>query len=216
MNEEIRYLAFGDSLTVGYGAPQGQGFVPLYAKALEEAVGRKVAVCNVGVNGATTQNLLDSLRTDPELRSRVKRSDLITITAGGNDLLQAALPFVYEGDDGILRSALQAYETNYRCILEGIREANEGRDNGALIVLVGLYNPLPVMAEAAEWVRRFNDYLHRLECPGVQIVDVYDAFVGRERELLYSDHIHPNAQGYAAIAEQIALSVPKQVFEMTV
>ncbi|KIL40210.1 hypothetical protein SD70_15475 [Gordoniibacillus kamchatkensis] len=213
MKEALRYLAFGDSLTVGYGAPPGQGFVPLYAKSLETATGREVAVVNAGVNGATTQNLLDSLRTDPELRERVERSDLITITAGGNDLIQAALPFVYEGDAAILRSALQAYETNYRGIVDAIRGARAEGSSSALLVLIGLYNPLPVMAEAAEWVRRFNEYLQKLAAADVQVVDVYDAFVGRERELLYSDHIHPNARGYAAIAEQITRSVPNRLYE---
>jgi lysophospholipase L1-like esterase len=216
MKEAIRYLAFGDSLTVGYGSAPGQGFVPLYAKALEETVGREVQSCNAGVNGATTQHLLDMLRTDPILRERVRESELITITAGGNDLIQAALPFVYEGDFGILQSALQAYENNYRCILETIRDTKEGHSGGSLIVLVGLYNPLPLMPEAAEWVRRFNEYLRKPAMPGVHIVDVYDAFAGRERELLHSDHIHPNARGYAAIAEQIVRSVPNRVYEMMV
>jgi lysophospholipase L1-like esterase len=216
MKEAIRYLAFGDSLTVGYGATPGQGFVPLYAKALEEGVGREVRLRNAGVNGATTQHLLDLLRTDPALREHVRESELITITAGGNDLIQAALPFVYEGDSGILQSALQAYENNYRGILEAIRDVKAGRSGNSLIVLVGLYNPLPLMAEAGEWVRRFNEYLRKPAGPDVHVVDVYDAFAGREREFLYSDHIHPNEQGYAEIAEQIVRSVPNRIYEMMV
>jgi lysophospholipase L1-like esterase len=212
MREAIRYLAFGDSLTVGYGAAPGLGFVPLYASSLSAAVGRDVQPNNVGVNGATTQNLLDSLRTDPGIRAGVKDADIITITAGGNDLLQAALPFVYEGDDNILKSALQAYEANYRGILETIREI-KGDDTDLLIILVGLYNPLPLMTEASVWVRKFNDFLRQLAGSAVRVVDVYDVFIGRERELLYSDHIHPNAKGYAVIAGQIIGSVDVKLYQ---
>lgn len=213
MKESIRYLAFGDSLTVGYGAAPGLGFVPLYANALSAAVGRNVLTDNAGVNGATTQNLLDTLRTDPNIRESVKNADLITITAGGNDLIQAALPFVYEGDADILKSALQAYETNYRLILETIREIKGNTSDPALILLIGLYNPLPLMEEAAVWVRKFNEFLRKLAGKKVRVVNVFDAFVGRERELLYSDHIHPNAKGYAIIAEQIKRSVPVKLVQ---
>lgn len=216
MKEAIRYLAFGDSLTVGYGAAPGLGFVPQYAKSLSASVGRDVQPNNVGVNGATTQNLLDSLLTEPDIRAGVKAADMITITAGGNDLIQAALPFVYEGDANILNSALQAYEANYRRMLETIRDIKGKAAERNLIILVGLYNPLPLMAEAGVWVRKFNDYLRQLTSSSVRVVDVYDAFVGRERELLYSDHIHPNAKGYAVIAKQIISSVPVKFYQSIV
>lgn len=212
MKEAIRYLAFGDSLTVGYGAAPGLGFVPLYARALGAAVGREVSISNTGMNGATTHNLLENMRTDPDIHAHIRNADIMSITAGGNDLIQAALPFVFEGDANILKSALQSYEANYRFMLETIRDIEGSGDNPMPIILVGLYNPLPLMKEASVWVRKFNEYLHNLSGPNVCVVDVYDMFLGRERELLYSDHIHPNARGYAVMAEQIAQSVPVHAY----
>ncbi|MFC0214427.1 GDSL-type esterase/lipase family protein [Paenibacillus chartarius] len=212
MKEAIRYLAFGDSLTVGYGASPGFGFVPQYAKALADELGCEVLPKNAGVNGLTTQYLLDSLRTDPELRAGIREADLITITAGGNDLIQAALPYVYEGDANILLAALQGYQTNYREMLQLIRDMKGDAWDRSAVVLVGLFNPLPLMAEAAVWVRKFNEFLRELACGNVFVVDIYDAFVGKERELLYSDHIHPNAKGYAVMADHIVRSVPAQLY----
>ena len=53
--ESIRYLALGDSYTIGTGLEQeGQNFPSLLATRLTEATGIDVAVVNLGVNGYTT------------------------------------------------------------------------------------------------------------------------------------------------------------------
>jgi len=57
--ESIRYLALGDSYTIGTGLEQeGQNFPSLLATRLTEATGIDVAVVNLGVNGYTTADLI--------------------------------------------------------------------------------------------------------------------------------------------------------------
>jgi lysophospholipase L1-like esterase len=213
MNQAIRYLAFGDSLTVGYGAGPGLGFVPQYCRKLQTALESKVLLENSGVNGATTGELLDILHKDPDIRCGLRDADLITITTGGNDLIQAALPYFYRGDPKVLKSALRSYEKNYAKLAAGIERLKKGQLRPYVIILVGLYNPLPQVTEAGYWVQRFNQFLRKLESDYVRIVDVYDSFLGKEAELLYNDHIHPNAKGYEAIAKQIERSVPLRLYE---
>jgi lysophospholipase L1-like esterase len=210
----IHYLAFGDSLTVGYGAPPSQGFVPELKRKME-AIGRiPVTVSNAGSNGATTGRLLELILTEPELTHLFKRANVITITAGGNDLIQAALPLLQGGDISRLNSALHAYEDNYNKILALIDKIKgDATHTGSpfVLILIGLYNPFPQIPEAAYWVERFNLFLSNLQKPRIRIVQVYDAFKGKEAKLLYVDHIHPNAAGYLVIADRVLRAVPVRV-----
>ncbi|MEW9698758.1 SGNH/GDSL hydrolase family protein [Paenibacillus sp. SI8] len=207
MEKAINYLAFGDSLTVGFGAADGLGFVSLFKQRVEQLVNVPVQLFHAGTNGATTSELLETLESDFELQQSVQLADLITITAGGNDLLQAAIPFFYQNEPQYLKSALQLYETNYRKLLERIQVLREHVDTPYIIALVGLYNPLPLVPDAAYWVQRFNLFLRKLERPYVRIVQVYDAFVGMDGYYLAEDGIHPNEQGYEALSRQVENTV---------
>ena len=51
---EVRILAFGDSLTQGYGLPEEQGFVPQLQAWLRAHGAPDVTVINAGVSGDTT------------------------------------------------------------------------------------------------------------------------------------------------------------------
>jgi lysophospholipase L1-like esterase len=126
MAKSIHYLAFGDSLTVGYGALRHQGFAYLLKGKMDELAGIPVDFSNAGANGATTGRLLDILETETELIQLMKHANVITITAGGNDLIQAALPYIQGGDSSLLKSALQDYEMNYSRILKQIQQRRTG------------------------------------------------------------------------------------------
>ncbi len=79
-------LAFGDSLTAGYGLPPDQGFVPQLERWLN-ARGAEVTVQNAGVSGDTTAGGL--ARIDWALSAPV---DAMILTLGGNDLLRGLSP----------------------------------------------------------------------------------------------------------------------------
>ncbi|SDN76292.1 Lysophospholipase L1 [Paenibacillus sp. yr247] len=207
MEKAINYLAFGDSLTVGFGAPEGHGFVSIYRQKVEHLLKVPVQLKHAGTNGATTSQLLETIESDPQIQRDVQEADIITITAGGNDLIQAAIPFFYEGDPVYLKSALQTYETNYRKLLVQIEALRKGIEKPFLMVLIGLYNPLPQVPDAAYWVQRFNLFLRKLEQPHIHIVQVYDAFVGQDMRYLSEDAIHPNEQGYDELARQVENAV---------
>lgn len=79
-------LAFGDSLTAGYGLPPDQGFVSQLQRWLT-AHGADVTVQNAGVSGDTTAGGL--ARIDWALSAPV---DAMILTLGGNDLLRGLPP----------------------------------------------------------------------------------------------------------------------------
>jgi acyl-CoA thioesterase-1 len=84
--ETLTLVAFGDSLTQGYGLPQEQGFVPQLQAYLGTA-GDDVIVINAGVSGDTTAG--GAARIDWTLTDDV---DGVIVNLGGNDLLRGLPP----------------------------------------------------------------------------------------------------------------------------
>ena len=86
---DVNILAFGDSLTAGYGLPPGQGFVPQLEDTLRRN-GVRAHVINAGVSGNTAANgrarvkwTLDGLKVKP---------DLAIVALGANDMLRGYPP----------------------------------------------------------------------------------------------------------------------------
>lgn len=84
--EPARIVAFGDSLTAGYGLPPEEGFVPQLQRWLGDH-GAEAEVQNAGVSGETTAGGL--ARIDWTLSAP---ADAMIVTLGGNDLLRGLPP----------------------------------------------------------------------------------------------------------------------------
>lgn len=77
-SEGKEIICFGDSITVGVGAPEGKD----YTSFLSALLGKDVL--NAGVRGDTTQNALKRLKKDV----LSKDPYLVIVELGGNDFLQ--------------------------------------------------------------------------------------------------------------------------------
>ena len=84
----ITILAFGDSLTAGYGVQPGDSFPAKHKKA-HQAKGHKVTITNAGVSGDTTSGGLQRLdwALDP-------KPDAVIMELGANDALRGIDPKV--------------------------------------------------------------------------------------------------------------------------
>jgi acyl-CoA thioesterase-1 len=97
---DVHVLAFGDSLTAGYGLPPGQGFAP-QLEAMLRRNGLRAFVTDAGVSGNTAAQgrarlkwTLDGLREKP---------DLAIVALGANDMLRGLPPKQTRADlDAIL------------------------------------------------------------------------------------------------------------------
>ena len=83
-----RYVAIGDSLTVGTGALLGTGFVPIYRRMAEMNLRTFVSMDNLGVNGLTSGELQQMINGHPRVRQALREADIITVSIGGNDLIR--------------------------------------------------------------------------------------------------------------------------------
>jgi acyl-CoA thioesterase-1 len=189
---EVRILAFGDSLTHGFGLPEGEGFVPQLQAWLRVNGGADVVVINGGVSGDTSAGGL--ARIDWSLTDDV---DGVIVALGGNDLLRGIDP------------------AEMRANLGGILDAVEAR--GLPVILAGL--PAPPNY-GADYRRQFKAAFRALAAEHDAIY--YPSFfrgMGEGRSmrqvmrLMQPDGLHPNAAGVEAIVDDIGPVVLELVAE---
>jgi lysophospholipase L1-like esterase len=159
-------LAFGDSITYGTGAGEGEG----YPAVLERLVGRKVV--NAGVAGETTAAGLERL---PKELAEV-RPQLVILCHGGEDMSQ-----------GLDAEQLIA---NLRAMIRLIQEAN------VEVFLIAVPPPAPYFQPAS-----FYNLIARDMKVSIEVFALSNILSRKE---MRSEGIYPNADGYAALAEEIA------------
>lgn len=94
----VRYLALGDSYTIGTGASsESANFPSRLARRLEAALGGRVEVQNPAVNGYTTRDLIE--RELPQVQIA---PDLCTILIGANDIVQGVSREAYQRNLGAI------------------------------------------------------------------------------------------------------------------
>ena len=82
------YVALGDSIPAGYGLAETE---TAYPKLLADANG--LTLENLAATGETSTTLLAKL-ADPETVAKLAAADVITLTVGGNDLMDALYTYL--------------------------------------------------------------------------------------------------------------------------
>ncbi|MBV7410836.1 arylesterase [Maritimibacter sp. DP1N21-5] len=185
--DPVRILAFGDSLTQGYGLPQNQGLVPVLEGWLR-ARDAEVNVVNAGVSGDTTTGGLG--RLDWSLTEDI---DAVIVALGGNDLLRGTPPGTVEGNlDKILQ---KIGDRGLPVLLVGYKATpNYGPDYKT--AFDALY---PRLAERHDAI--FFPYVFEGMAEAVATGTV------TQEDLLQSDGIHPNATGVRLNVDAMGPSV---------
>ncbi len=182
--EKVTIVAFGDSLTQGYGLAEADGFVPQLQAWLAANGAPDVVLVNAGVSGDTTAGGL--ARIDWTLGEDV---DGVIVALGGNDLLRGLFP------------------EDSRANLDGILAAVTGR--GLPVMLVGLpapknYGPEFEAAFAAmypELAEKYGAVFYANFLAGISKGGLPDL------ALMQADATHPGAEGVARIVADMGPKV---------
>ena len=185
--DEIRLLAFGDSLSAGYGLAAGDGFTDRLETALREE-GMDVKVLNGGVSGDTTAGGL--ARLDWMLSDE---PDAVIVELGANDGLRGIDPNETQANlDAILNKLNQH---NIPALLTGmLAPPNLGSEYGE--DFNGLY---PMLANRHD----------------VLFYPFFLEGVAGNPEFNQEDAIHPNAKGVSEIIRRILPSVKELLAQLS-
>lgn len=171
----LQVVAFGDSLSAGYGVGPGESFPEQLQKALR-GKGYDVQVANAGVSGDTSSGGLSRLEW-----SVPQSADLVIVELGANDALRGVSP-------DITRNNLEA-------ILQKLKS------RGQSVLLAGMVAP-PNMG--ADYARDFDQiYTELTRKYGVPLYPFFLDGVAAEPDLNQADAMHPNAKGVAIIVARI-------------
>jgi lysophospholipase L1-like esterase len=200
--EKLNLVALGDSLSRGIGDSEGVGYVGLLRESLSQKGEQEVQITNLSVSGATSTDLLKQLSSKGALRV-IAQADLIMFTIGGNDLFRGAGD-LQEINPEKLNQGQQQFKANLSEILNALRRVNVN----APIYMMGLYNPFGDLEQSEETTRivfewNFQVQLLSLSHESVTFVPVADIFQGELDQVLYSDHFHPNHEGYRRISNRL-------------
>ena len=176
-------VAFGDSLTAGYGLPDEETF-PAQLEAALKARGHNVRVINAGVSGDTTASGLARLdwSVGPEAQA-------VIVALGANDMLRGVPPAETRKNLDEILTRLEARKLPV--LLAGMR---------AIPGMGGIFG------------HEFDTiYKEMAKKHGVLFYPFFLNDVALRGALNQNDNMHPNAQGVAVIVRNILPDVEKLV-----
>jgi acyl-CoA thioesterase I len=196
MTDRLRYVALGDSFTIGTSVAAAER----WPNQLVERLDGIDLVANLGVNGYTSGDVVD----DELPRLPGLRPELLSLLIGVNDVVQGVPETTYRGNVADILDALTGAVGANRVLLVTTPDYTvtpAGADYGD-----------PMTQSAA--IRRNNAINAELAVArGIAVVDIYDLSLGAatDRGLVASDGLHPSGTQYALWVERIAPVVARLI-----
>ncbi len=206
----LQIVSLGDSLTRGVGDKEGIGYIGRMKEDLQKDYKQKIALTNLAVSGAKMPDLLKQMESSGAQYS-IKQADVIVLTIGGNDLFPG-WESLGKIDLETYRPDTETFQNEAKKIIEEIRKLN----TDSPIFWLGLYNPFEDVEDlkgSSNIVVDWNASLEKLAVnnKNVYITPTFDLFQNRGRDLLYSDHFHPNELGYTYMADRLVQNVASKL-----
>ncbi|MGI8885056.1 MAG: arylesterase [Pyrinomonadaceae bacterium] len=171
-----KIVAFGDSLTAGFGLTEKESYPYLLQEKLKSE-GYEYEVINAGVSGDTSIGGLE--RADWVLGQ--ENVQILILELGANDLLR--------------RMPVDKMKRNLAQIIEKAQAKN------VKVLLCGMLAPTSVGADyQREYVNSFSDLADKYE---VEFLPFLLENVALNKNLNQADGIHPNAEGSRLMMENV-------------
>ena len=177
-------LAFGDSLTAGYGLDQGLGFAPqLQATLRRNGIAAKVV--DGGVSGDTTE--AGKARLGWTLDGLERKPDLVILELGANDMLRGLDPKLTEANLDVMLAELKRRQIPV--LLAGMRAA-PNLDPAYISRFEAIYSPL---------AQKYGAALYPFFLEGV----------AAQKGLVQADGMHPTFNGVKIITIAVTPEVKR-------
>lgn len=171
-------VAFGDSLTAGYGVTKNESWPSVLARSLKSS-GQNIRIVNAGVSGDTTAG--GRARLAWSLGGATGAPDIVIVALGGNDALRGLSP--------------EQARQNLDAILTELNKKS------IRVLLAGMLAPPNL---GVEYQRAFRALYRDLATKHkVAFYPFILDGVAADPALNQPDGIHPNAEGHAIIAARI-------------
>lgn len=176
LSDKKKIVAFGDSLTAGFGLTEKESYPYLLQEKLN-AAGYNYEVINAGVSGETSLGGLERIDWVLEM----DKVEVLVLELGANDLLRGIPVKTMKANlDKIIR---QAKAKNVR------------------VLLCGMLAPPSVGSDyQRDYTNAFPDLADE---HGVEFLPFILENVALKKELNQSDGIHPNAEGEKIMTENV-------------
>jgi acyl-CoA thioesterase-1 len=195
----MRYLALGDSFTIGTGTTPDRSF-PAILVTRWRADGREYDLRNPAVNGFTTDDLI---REELPL-VEAYRPDLVTVLIGANDIVAALRDAAAVTDRAAERYRRQLRRIHQRVAADAPKASRYAlpQPDWSLTPAGASFGDPGDVAKAIE---RFNEIAREeVEASGGIYVDIFPLMRLQMRKgMTAPDGLHPSAAAYAAWATEL-------------
>ena len=166
-------LAYGDSLTAGYGVPRGSGYPEQLQRKLD-GLGYKYRLVNMGISGDTTSGG----------RARMKAA---------LDVTPAIVILELGANDGLRGQPVTAMQANLEEMIA------EFQKRGAKVILAGMTLPRNY---GNAYVKSFEEVFRSLAKKyNLPLIPFFLEGVAGNPKYTLDDFLHPNAEGYALVTD---------------
>lgn len=184
----LRYIAVGDSYTVGQGVRQEEAWPSLLVADLNKQGQKTTLVANLAQTAYTTQDVID--RELPTLEQ--EKPDFATVQIGVNDYVQGV--------------SSETFKANFDTIIDRMIASVSRRDR-VIVVTIPDFSVTPAgqslahghEADLASGVAAFNAIITaEAQSRNLKVVDVFGVSqkVKDDSSLVAADGLHPSAKEY--------------------
>jgi len=186
-DNKIRYVAIGDSYTIGTGANEGEAWPDILTNNLQKAGTPIELIANPARNGWTTQDVIDH---ELDIYNK-SEPNFATLLIGVNDWVQGVDSATYHRHLNIIINAMQAKLPDKHKLL---------------LVTIPDFSMAPAGAQysngrdISQGITDFNNIIKQEAATrGLKVVDVFPLSkeMANDKTLVADDFLHPSAKEYA-------------------
>jgi acyl-CoA thioesterase I len=199
-SDTIRYVALGDSYTIGEGVPVEQNYPSRLVQKFQEDDISITLIANPSMSGFTTQDLIDYEL--PVLKD--SNPTFVTLLIGANDIAQG--------------QTKEIFQERFTYILDEVQKVLPVKTN-IVVLTIPDFSVTPVAAEFGDreliqsTIESFNTVIkNESQKRNLIVVDVFESSqkMGQDPSLIVSDGLHPSGKEYELWVEKL-LPVAKRI-----